>query len=93
MLVFMSKYIIQPLRPLLRLMDPTMRTAAEGAIDVIDLAMRKAHPQDRGYFTLLTKDVSAPESMDEERQQMMWVKSLQWARITRENTALTVAWQ
>lgn len=91
MLFYMSKFIIQPLRFLLRFMDPTMRTAAKAGIDVADLATNKAYPGERGYFTLLEKDVSAPDSMDEETQQTLWVKSMEWARITRENTALSVA--
>ena len=91
MLAFISLLVIRPLRFLLRFMDPTMRTAAKAGVDVVDLATNKAHPGDRGYFTLLKKDVSAPDSMDEETQQKLWVKSMEWAGITRENTALTVA--
>lgn len=88
MLYYMSVFIIQPLRFLLRFMDPTMRPAAEAGIDVAELATNKAHPGEHGYFTLLKKDVSAPDSMDEEKQQRLWVKSMEWARIARENTAL-----
>ncbi|KAL8733398.1 MAG: hypothetical protein Q9181_003606 [Wetmoreana brouardii] len=91
MLVFMSRFIIQPLRPLIRLMDPTMRTSAEAGVDVIDLATRTAHPQERGYFTLLKPDASAPDTLDEKTQQKLWEKTLQWARITPQNTALTGA--
>ena len=68
-----------------------MRTAANASVDVVDLATNRAHPGDRGYFTLLEKDVSSPDSMDEETQQKLWVKSIEWAGITRENTALSVA--
>ena len=82
MLHFVSKLVIQPLRPLLRLMDPTMRTSGEAGIDVIDLATGAAHPQERGYFTLLMKDVSAPESLDEKKQQDLWEKTLQWTGTT-----------
>lgn len=64
MLYYLSVFIIRPLRPLLRLMDPTMRTAAEAGTDVIDLATEKADPGQRGYFVLLQKDDSAPESRD-----------------------------
>lgn len=68
-----------------------MRVAAEAGIDAAELATNKAYPGERGYFTLLEKDISAPDSMNEETQQKLWVKSLEWARITRENTALTIA--
>jgi len=93
MLVLLSMFIIRPLRPLLRFMDPTMRLSAEAGADVIDLATEKAHPRERGYFTLLEKDASAPDSMDEETQQGLWKKTLQWAGITRDNTALTAAFE
>ena len=87
MLVYMSKLFIQPLRPLLRLIDPTMRTAAEAGADVVDLATDKAYPRERGYFTLLDKDSSSPESQDEEKQRKLWVKSAEWARIMPRDTA------
>ncbi|KAL8821627.1 MAG: hypothetical protein Q9223_000370 [Gallowayella weberi] len=90
MLVVVSR-VLQLLRPLLRFMDPTMRTSAEAGTDVIDLATKKVYAQERGYFTLLKHDISSPESLNEETQQRLWKKTLQWARITRENTALTEA--
>ena len=88
MLVFMSRLIIQPLRPLLRLMDPMMRTSAEAGVDVVDFATGTVHPRERGYFTLLKQDVSAPDSLDQNTQQRLWQKTLEWARITPQNTAL-----
>lgn len=88
MLYYLSKFIIRPLRPLLRLLDPTMRTSAEAGADVIDLVTENAFPGQRGYFTLLEKDESAPESRDEEKQQDLWKKSAEWARVTTEDTAL-----
>ncbi|RDL32069.1 Short-chain dehydrogenase [Venustampulla echinocandica] len=91
MLAYMSKFIISPLRPLLRLKDPTMRTAAEAGIDVVDLAMNKASPGERGYFTLLKKDSSSPDSNDEEKQKELWIKSAEWVKVTNDDTALKVA--
>ena len=88
MLVFISRFILQPLRFLLRFMDPTMRTSGEGGVDVIDLATGAAHPQERGYFTLLKKDVSAPQSLEEGKQQDLWEKTLQWTGTTRQYSAL-----
>ena len=91
MLVFMSMFIIQPSRFLLQSMDPTMRTAAKAGVDVADLATNKAHPGERGYFTLLKEDARAPDSTDEKAQQKLWIQSMEWARITRKDIALTVA--
>ncbi|KAI4240597.1 MAG: hypothetical protein LQ352_007612 [Teloschistes flavicans] len=90
-LSFMSRWIIPLLKPLIRLSDPTMRSSAEAGVDVTELATRAARGQDRGYFTLLKPDISAPQSTDETTQQKLWEKTSQWARITRENTALTKA--
>lgn len=90
MLFYLSKFIIPTLRPLLRFIDPTMRTAAEAGADVVDLATNTAYPSEQGHFTLLAKDSSSPESQDEEKQRKLWIKSAEWARITSENTALKV---
>ena len=70
-----------------------MRTAGEAGADVIDLATNTASPDQRGYFTLLKEDESAPESRDQGKQKKLWEKSLEWAGITPENTALKDAFQ
>lgn len=91
MLQYMSKLVIQPLRPLLRFMDPTMRTSGEAGRDIAKLATNNAFPGERGYFTLLHKDESSPDSKKEVLQQRLWKKTLEWGRITSENTALKTA--
>ena len=91
MLVFMSKFVIRPLRPLLKFADPTMRTASEAGNDIADLATGKVHAGARGYFTLLKKDESSPDSKDEGKQQTLWKKTAEWAKITSGNTALQSA--
>ena len=78
----MFKFVLQPLGPLMRRMDPTLRTSAEAGADVVDLAVGKAHSQQRGYFTLLKADASAPESLDEKKQEKLWEKTLQWTKTT-----------
>ena len=74
----MSKFIIKPLPALLRLKDPTMRTAAEAAADVVDLAINEAYLGQRGFFTLLKQDTSSPESLVENTQQKLWLKTAEW---------------
>ena len=93
MLAYLSWLVIRPLRFLLRFIDPTMRTVAEAGVDVIDLATNNAHPKDRGYLTLLKKDASSPESMVEGTQQKLWLNTLEWARVTPENTVLIVGFE
>lgn len=88
MLTLMSKFVIQPLRPLLRLKDPTMRTSAEAGHDVAELAANKAFPGERGYFTLLEKDTSSPDSKNEDVQNMLWKKTAEWTGITAENSEI-----
>ena len=66
-----------------------MRTVSKAAAAVASLATNTAYPKQRGYFTLLKEDSSSPDSMNEEMQQKLWVKSMEWAKITRENTALS----
>jgi hypothetical protein len=91
MLQFMSKFVIQPFRLVLSLMDPTMRTSDQAAADVIELTTDNT--KEPGYYTLLHKDTSSPDSLDVAKQQQLWTKTLAWARITKEDTALSAAFQ
>ncbi|RYP51529.1 hypothetical protein DL769_010797 [Monosporascus sp. CRB-8-3] len=86
---FMQKYVLKPLMPLVKcLVDPTFRSSAEAGVDLVELATDRAHPGERGYFTLLQKDTSDPLTLDETVQQNVWLKSAEWAGITKENTEL-----
>ncbi|KAI1133246.1 NAD(P)-binding protein [Nemania abortiva] len=81
-------FLFKPLQPLLNLMDSTLRTTAPAAVDVVDLALNHTYAGQRGFYTLLRKDESSPESMDETKQELIWHNTLEWARITPGNTAL-----
>ncbi|KAI0023372.1 putative short-chain dehydrogenase [Xylariomycetidae sp. FL0641] len=76
-----------------RLSDRTFRSAAAGAADVVRLAVGDAHPGERGYFTMLDPDESDPLTRDRDVQDRVWRKTLQWARITPDNTALKEAFE
>lgn len=66
---FVSKYVLKPLIPLINcLADPTFRTSAEAGADLIELAVNKAYPGQRGYFTMLKKDESDPLTLDGDTQ-------------------------
>ena len=69
-------------------MNPTMRTPAEAGADVVDLATNAAHPGVRGYFTLLKKDESSPDSLSINIQQKLWLKSVEWAKVTSRETVV-----
>ncbi|KAJ9293202.1 hypothetical protein DTO271G3_7925 [Paecilomyces variotii] len=91
---FLSYFIIRPFLFLLRrFADPTMRTVREAAVDIVEFATNTTNPNERGYFTLSKKDVSSPDSLNEEKQQALWRKTLEWSRITKENTALQAGFE
>jgi NAD(P)-dependent dehydrogenase (short-subunit alcohol dehydrogenase family) len=83
MLQMMSKYFIQPMRPLLRFADPTMRTSSEAGTDIAKLAVNEASPGARGFFTLLKEDISSPDSLNEQIQEDIWEKTLEWTGISK----------
>ncbi|KAJ8129601.1 hypothetical protein O1611_g4031 [Lasiodiplodia mahajangana] len=83
-------FLFKPLQPLLNFLDPTLRRAAPAAVDVVDLALSPTYAGQRGFFTLLKKDQSSPESNDGKKQELIWRNTLEWARITQENTALKI---
>ncbi|KAI1735298.1 putative short-chain dehydrogenase [Xylaria scruposa] len=86
---FMSRFVLKPLIPVIkRLADPTFRSSAEAGADIIELAVNVAHPGERGYFTLLKKDQSDTLTLDKDVQMRVWKKSAEWAKITKDNTAL-----
>ncbi|KAI2464740.1 NAD(P)-binding protein [Annulohypoxylon bovei var. microspora] len=93
LLSFLMRYAVQPLLPLLQYQNPQMRTGADSGVDAIELALDRVHPGDRGYFELLEKDESSPESRDESKQEKLWIKSAEWARISKNNTALQGAFK
>lgn len=84
----MQRLVMQPLLPLLKLANPTMLTSASAAVGLVDLATSHLHPGERGYFTLTKKDQGSEESRDTGKQERLWTKSLEWARITQQDTAL-----
>lgn len=88
MIQCLSRVIVRPLRPLIRLVDPTVRTSADAGKDVARLAINEARPNERGYFTLLEKCESSPESLDEDKQEEVWRRSSQWVGLAARDTAL-----
>lgn len=86
----MSKYIIRPMRPLLRLADPTMRTSSEAGTDVAKLATNEASPGVRGFFTLLKEDFSSPDSLNEKIQEDIWEKTLEWTGTPKGTAGIPV---
>ncbi|PLB55667.1 NAD(P)-binding protein [Aspergillus steynii IBT 23096] len=88
----MSSFIIRPFSFLLRrFMDPTMRTTGEAAADVVGLAINTISPGETGYFTLSKKDKSSTDSYNEDVQDKLWKKTLEWGSITKENSPLKEA--
>ena len=65
-----------------------MRTATEAGEDVVELAVGEKYAGEAGYFTLLKKDESSPESQDGEKQGKIWKKTLEWAQVSPKDTVL-----
>ncbi|KAI1853499.1 hypothetical protein JX266_001483 [Neoarthrinium moseri] len=85
----MQTLVLKPLLPLLRfLMGPTIRPAAPAGVDVVDIALDPKFAAERGFFTLLQKDESSPESRDEQTQSRLWTQTLTWAKINKDNTLI-----
>ncbi|KAF2999198.1 hypothetical protein E8E14_006987, partial [Neopestalotiopsis sp. 37M] len=74
-LALMQRYALQPLRPLLRFMDPTIRTSAKAGSGVIELGIGVVQPKQRGFFNFLEQGESSPESLNEQKQENLWAKS------------------
>ncbi|KAH8650662.1 putative short-chain dehydrogenase [Tricladium varicosporioides] len=88
-MILKQKYVYKPFLPLLKLaVGPTLRTAAPAGVDVVNLALSPEYAGERGFFTLLNKDQSSPESQDQKKQASLWAQTLKWAKITKDNTAL-----
>jgi len=81
---YLQKLVLQPFRPLLRLVNPAIRNAAEASPTLIDLAIQQAHPGERGHFELGEKMESSPDSLNVEKQDLLWEKTLEWAGLTSE---------
>ncbi|KAM7204221.1 short-chain dehydrogenase [Naviculisporaceae sp. PSN 640] len=79
---------LAPLLPIIRLKDQTARKAAAAGADVIDLALNKTSPGERGFFTMNKKDVSSPDSLDREKQERVWRSTLGWIRLGKGETVL-----
>ena len=69
----------------------TLRSVNDGGPDVVEITIGKASDSKPGYYTMLNSDESSPESMDDEKQRKLWAKSLEWGRITQDNTVLKTA--
>ncbi|KAI1308775.1 hypothetical protein F5Y03DRAFT_393148 [Xylaria venustula] len=88
LLSYMQRFVLQPLQPVFSLLAPYLRTSADAGADVADLALNHKHTGERGYFGLAVPGPSSMESLDEVKQQKLWEKTAEWAKITCENTAL-----
>ncbi|KAI0536158.1 hypothetical protein GGR58DRAFT_405125 [Xylaria digitata] len=84
----MQRFVLQPLRPVLRLVIPDVRSSADAGIDVASIVLNRKHTGECGYLRLMVPGPSSAESLDQAKQQKLWVKTAEWAKITNENTAL-----
>ncbi|KAI8624752.1 hypothetical protein F5Y19DRAFT_305103 [Xylariaceae sp. FL1651] len=90
MLYYMQRFVLQPLRPLLRFIAPDLRRAADAGVDVADLVLNQKHAGERGYIRLMVPGPSSKDSLDEEKQKKLWMKTAEWAKITEEDIKMLV---
>jgi hypothetical protein len=69
-------------------MIPDLRRSAEAGVDVADLVLNQRHAGERGYIRLMVPGPSSEESLDEAKQEKLWTKTAEWAKITKNKTAL-----
>lgn len=85
------KGVLGPLQPLLKYLIPTLRNTQVASIDLREISIGEQFRGSSGYFIMLNKDESSPESQDEEKQLKLWRKSLEWIKITEDQTPLEAA--
>jgi len=88
MLSYIQAYLLQPLRPLLRLLVPDLRRSEDAGVDVADLVLNKTWRDRKGYIRLMVPGPSSEESLDETKQEKIWNKTARWAKITKKDTKL-----
>lgn len=87
---FLMRYVLSPLQPVLKYLAPNLRTATDAGVDLVEFAIGPKFAGKRGYFTMLDSDKSSKESYDEEKQNVAWKKSLEWANVNPEDTVLKI---
>ncbi|KAF7888222.1 uncharacterized protein EAF02_002763 [Botrytis sinoallii] len=85
---FLMRGVLGPLQPLLKYLVPTLRNTKVAAADLIDISVGKEYRGSSGYYVMLNKDESSPESQDEEKQLRLWKKSMEWIKISQDQTPL-----
>ncbi|TEY52431.1 hypothetical protein BOTCAL_0258g00010 [Botryotinia calthae] len=80
--------VLGPLQPLLRYLVPTLRNTKIAATDLIDISVGEEYRVSSGYYVMLNKEESSPESQDEEKQLKLWKKSMGWIKISQDQTPL-----
>ncbi|KAI0468056.1 NAD(P)-binding protein [Xylaria cf. heliscus] len=85
---YMQKLVFQPFAFLLRYVDQTMRSSDAAASDLVEVALSPQYADASGYFEMLKNCESSPESRDSAKQDVMWIKSAEWARVTASMTVL-----
>lgn len=86
----LMRYFLAPLQPILKHAVPTLRTSTDAGVDLVELSIDPKFAGKRGYYTMLNSDKSSKESYDEEKQKIVWDRSLEWAGVSPEDTVLKI---
>ena len=72
-------FLLKPLFPVLQpLMTPTMRNSATAGQDVVEMTLSPKFARKSGIYTMLEKDQSSPDSLDEEVQNQIRAQTSIW---------------
>lgn len=83
--------VLGTLQPIMKYAIPTLRSVKSAAVDLIELSVGKEYVGTRGFYEMSKPGESSPESKDEAKQQKLWLKTLEWAHVTKSDTTLTTA--
>lgn len=85
-----TKYVINPLQPVLRFVMPFLRRSRAAGKELGHLSLGDAYKGTRGYFRLSNQVRSSAESYDEMKWARVWDKSVAWAEIDATETVLAL---
>jgi len=69
-------------------MPENMRTSGEAARDLVEMAVGEKFQGRKGHFVMNVQKDSSEASRDEKMQEMLWQKSVEWAKIGQDDTVL-----
>lgn len=83
--------VLNWLQPVVKYAKPALRHAKDAAPDLIEVAVGDRFTGKSGYYMMLNEGESSPESKDQNKQRLLWDKSVEWCGVRKDDTKLTSA--